>query len=54
MSTYLVAFMISEFDFRQSEPEPNNVVVRVWARPEAIDQVQPQNLSHVIFIKSYR
>lgn len=40
MSTYLVAFMVSEFDFRQSDPELNNVVLRVWARQEAIDQVQ--------------
>lgn len=45
MSTYLVAFMVSEFDFRQSDPEPNNVVLRVWARQEAIDQVQLHPIS---------
>lgn len=45
MSTYLVAFMVSEFDFRQSDPELNNVVLRVWARQEAIDQVQLHPIS---------
>lgn len=30
--------MVSEFSFRQAEPQPNNVEFRVWARPEAIDQ----------------
>lgn len=48
MSTYLVACLVSEFDFRQARsvvrttngnPAMQNVTeVRIWARPEAIDQ----------------
>jgi len=40
MSTYLVAFMVSDFDFRESDPMPNKVEFRVWARKDAIDQVE--------------
>lgn len=45
MSTYLVAFAVSEFTFRQARPvirgqsDMQNVTeVRIWARSEAIDQ----------------
>ncbi len=48
MSTYLVACLVSEFDFRQARPvirplnddrTTNNVTeVRIWARPDAIHQ----------------
>nr|AVD96938.1 putative APN-2 [Nilaparvata lugens] len=41
MSTYLVAFMVSEFEFRDGDPTPNNnVSFRIWARKDAIDQVE--------------
>ncbi|KAG8253900.1 hypothetical protein J6590_019565 [Homalodisca vitripennis] len=40
MSTYLVAFMVCDFDYRDSKPETNNVLFRVWARKDAIDQVE--------------
>ncbi|XP_054279876.1 aminopeptidase N-like isoform X2 [Macrosteles quadrilineatus] len=40
MSTYLVAFMVSEFEYRESDPQPNKVLFRVWARRDAIDQVE--------------
>lgn len=40
MSTYLVAFMVSEFEHRVSPPTSNNVTFRIWARKDAIDQVE--------------
>lgn len=39
MSTYLVAFMISEFEYKEAEKKNSNVTFRIWARKEAIDQV---------------
>ena len=38
MSTYLLAFVVSEFEFRASELTPNNVRFRIWSRKDAIDQ----------------
>lgn len=48
MSTYLVAFLVSEFAFKQArsvvrdvsrQPGAQNVTeVRIWARPDVIDQ----------------
>ncbi len=35
MSTYLVAFLVSEYIDVQSNPALSNTQVRVWARPEA-------------------
>ena len=40
MSTYLVAFMVSEYEFRVSDHRPNNVTFRTWARKDAIEQVE--------------
>ncbi|XP_046683122.1 aminopeptidase N-like isoform X2 [Homalodisca vitripennis] len=40
MSTYLVAFMVSDFEFRESDHQSNNVVFRIWARKDAIGQVE--------------
>lgn len=40
MSTYLVAFMVSEFEYKESDPQPNKVLFRVWARRDAIEQVE--------------
>lgn len=40
MSTYLVAFMISEFEYSESpKTDCKNVTFRIWARKEAIEQV---------------
>ncbi len=39
MSTYLVAFMVSEFEYKEAPKRNSNVTFRVWARKEAIDQV---------------
>ncbi|CAG9861266.1 unnamed protein product [Phyllotreta striolata] len=40
MSTYLVAFVISDFDFKIGHPvDNNNVTFRIWARKDALDQV---------------
>uniref|UniRef100_A0A8D8UND7 Aminopeptidase n=1 Tax=Cacopsylla melanoneura TaxID=428564 RepID=A0A8D8UND7_9HEMI len=41
MSTYLVAFIISNFTYRESKPSKdfNDVKFRTWARKEVIDQV---------------
>ncbi|TRY69463.1 hypothetical protein TCAL_04682 [Tigriopus californicus] len=38
MSTYLVAFVISDFEFNESELRQNNVTFRIWARKNALDQ----------------
>lgn len=35
MSTYLLAYIISEFDKVESQ-SPDNVMIRIWARPSAI------------------
>lgn len=40
MSTYLVAFMVSEFEFSEAEKANSNVTFRIWARKEALDQVE--------------
>ena len=39
MSTYLVAFVVSKFEYVQSPPTGNNVNFRIWARQSALDQV---------------
>uniref|UniRef100_A0A667XA33 Aminopeptidase n=1 Tax=Myripristis murdjan TaxID=586833 RepID=A0A667XA33_9TELE len=39
MSTYLLAFIVSDFTYIQSA-QHNNVLVRIWARRKAIDQGQ--------------
>lgn len=39
MSTYLVAYTINDFEFRES-PADGDVVFRIWARRDAISQVK--------------
>ena len=39
MSTYLVAFVVSQFNFERSPPTGNQVDFRVWARQSAFDQI---------------
>ncbi|RZC35732.1 aminopeptidase N-like [Asbolus verrucosus] len=43
MSTYLVAWVISDFDFITSPPSKNNVTFRVWTRKNALNQVDFAN-----------
>ncbi|NXG43321.1 AMPN Aminopeptidase, partial [Psilopogon haemacephalus] len=38
MSTYLLAFIVSEFDYVQNDTE--EVLIRIWGRPEAIAEGQ--------------
>lgn len=38
MSTYLVAYTINDFEFKES-PADGDVVFRIWARRDAISQV---------------
>lgn len=38
MSTYLVAYAVTDFGYQASEPFGNNVTFRIWARKSAIDQ----------------
>ena len=40
MSTYLVAFVVSDFEYELSPPTGNNVQFRIWARKNALDQVE--------------
>lgn len=40
MSTYLLAFVVSRFTYRQSQPRPNGVQFRIWSRNEAFDQTE--------------
>ncbi|XP_013165600.1 PREDICTED: aminopeptidase N-like isoform X2 [Papilio xuthus] len=52
MSTYLVAFVVSQFSYVESPPELANTKFRIWARSDAIDQTAyaanlgPRVLSH--------
>merc|ERR1719259_525544 len=39
MSTYLLAFVVSDFEFKEKSTPTNGVKFRVWARPNAIDRV---------------
>ena len=39
MSTYLVAFVVSKFGFEVSPATSNNVMFRIWARKDALDQI---------------
>ena len=38
MSTYLVAFVVSKFGFEISPKLDNDVMFRIWARKDALDQ----------------
>ncbi|CAH0554039.1 unnamed protein product [Brassicogethes aeneus] len=41
MSTYLVAFLVSDFAYKTGEPiQGSNVTFKIWARKDAIDQVE--------------
>ena len=40
MSTYLVAFVVSDFKYSEAEPTGNNVTFRIWSREDALDQVE--------------
>lgn len=39
ISTYLVAFLVSEFEYSEASRRDSNVTFRIWARKEALDQV---------------
>ncbi|KAG5878428.1 hypothetical protein JTB14_026301 [Gonioctena quinquepunctata] len=40
MSTYLVAYIVSDFDYKTADPlDHNNVTFKIWARKDALDQV---------------
>lgn len=40
MSTYLVAFLVSDFTFKQAEQTGNDVIFKIWTRKDAINQVK--------------
>ena len=40
MSSYLVAFLVSEFTSVESDPALSNVQFRIFARPDARDQME--------------
>ena len=39
MSTYLVAFVVSQFKYETAPPTGNNVTFRIWAQDSAFDQI---------------
>ncbi|KAF7268819.1 hypothetical protein GWI33_018165 [Rhynchophorus ferrugineus] len=41
MSTYLVAYVVSDFEYKEAEPleDFNNVTFKIWARSDALNQV---------------
>ena len=40
MSTYLLAFIVSRFTYRQSETLSNGVQFRIWSRRSVVDQTE--------------
>lgn len=52
MSTYLVAFVVSHFEYVESSPDLSHVKFKIWARKDAIDQtayaadIGPKVLTH--------
>lgn len=38
MSTYIIAYMVSEFDYLERDKSTNQVLFRVWARRDAVQQ----------------
>ena len=40
MSTYLVAFVVSKFDYVEETLSSNNVRFRIWSTPNTLDQTQ--------------
>lgn len=54
MSTYLVAYIVSDFDYKTAEnTENNNVTFRIWARNDALDQVSLNTFFPDIFLKYF-
>lgn len=50
MSTYLVAYIVSDFGFKTTIY--NNITFRIWARQEALDQVSCSQHIHFLKISS--
>jgi len=40
MSTYLVAFVVSKFEYRETTREDNGVRFRIWSMPSSLDQTE--------------
>lgn len=54
MSTYLLAFMVSDFGYETSEENPdNNVTFRIWARDDALNQVKHAKEEGPIYLDYY-
>ncbi|CAG9766839.1 unnamed protein product [Ceutorhynchus assimilis] len=39
MSTYLVAYVVSDFDYKEADHSESNVTFRIWSRKDALAQV---------------
>ena len=53
MSTYLLAFVIADFDFREGVYTENNVTFRIWSRPDAISQTKYAAETGPLILKYY-
>lgn len=51
MSTYLVAYVVSDFHYKEAEPTPgdkNNVTFRIWSREDALGQVHSPQIFNIV------
>lgn len=54
MSTYLVAFVVSDFGFNESPKGLSNTKFQIWSRKTAIDQVIKHNTTIFLYITDYK
>ena len=53
MSTYLLAFVVADFDYREGVNTENNVTFRIWSRPEIIPQTKYAAETGPLILKYY-
>jgi aminopeptidase N len=53
MSSYLVAMIIADYSYVESNASHNNITFRVWARHSAINQTKYENFFQIELPKWY-